>query len=75
VVDSVYDILALNADSIKPAPEMGTSVDADDVMGLGCAKAGEKQRVLILTDIEALMGRRDMELTGAVPTWAPAADS
>jgi purine-binding chemotaxis protein CheW len=65
VVDSVSDVLALDADSIKPAPQMGASVDASYIMGIGCAKSGEQERILILTDIEALMCSPDMELTGA----------
>lgn len=64
VVDSVSDVLALDADSIKPAPQMGASVDATYIMGMGCAKAGDVERMLILTDIEALMSSPDMELTG-----------
>lgn len=66
VVDSVSDVLALDADSIKPAPPMGTSVDAAYIMGIGCVKTGDQERMLILTDIETLMGSPDMELTGAV---------
>ena len=65
VVDSVSDVLALDADSIKPAPQMGVSVDAAYIIGIGCAEAGDRERMLILTDIEALMGSPDMELTGA----------
>lgn len=67
IVDSVSDVLALGADSIKPAPEMGASADAAFIMGIGCAKTGDQERMLILIDIVALMGSPDMELTGAVP--------
>ncbi len=56
VVDSVSDVLALGADSIKPAPQMSTSVDAGYIMGMGCVSTGDVERMLILTDIEALVG-------------------
>ena len=64
VVDSVSDVLALGADDIKPAPEMNSSVDAGYILGIGCVKAGDAQRMLILTDIDALMSSADMGLMG-----------
>jgi purine-binding chemotaxis protein CheW len=56
VVDSVSDVLALGADSIRPAPQMTTSVDAGCIMGMGCVRTGDVERMLILTDIESLVG-------------------
>jgi purine-binding chemotaxis protein CheW len=67
VVDSVSDVLALGADSIKPAPQMNASVDADYIMGMGCIKSGDVERMLILTDIEALLGSAEMGLMSAAP--------
>ena len=66
VVDSVSDVLALNAESIKPAPRMNASVEAGFIMGMGCVKNGDVERMLILTDIEALMCSADMGLMGDV---------
>ena len=62
VVDSVSDVLALGADSIKPAPEMGSAVDAQFILGMGCVKTGDQERMLILSDIEALMSSAEMGL-------------
>lgn len=62
VVDSVSDVLALDAGLIKPAPEMASSVEARYILGIGCVKSGEVERMLILTDIEALMSSVDMGL-------------
>lgn len=62
VVDSVSDVLALDADSIKPAPEMTSSVDAAYIMGIGCVECGDAERMLILTDIEALICSAEMGL-------------
>lgn len=51
VVDSVSDVITLTPDQIKPAPKMGTAVDADYLIGL----ATLDQRMLILVDIDKLM--------------------
>ena len=65
VVDSVSDVLALGADSIKPAPELCAAVDAGYIMGIGCIRSGDVERMLILTDIEALMSSVEMGLMNA----------
>jgi purine-binding chemotaxis protein CheW len=65
VVDSVSDVLALGAESIKPAPEMSSSVDAGYIIGIGCIRSGDVERMLILTDIEALMSSAEMGLVDA----------
>ena len=52
VVDSVSDVLELASELIKPAPEMNTSMDTSFITGI--ASVGE--RMLILMDIEALLG-------------------
>ena len=62
VVDSVSDVLALGADSIKPAPEMNSAVDASYILGIGCVRTGDVERMLLLTDIDALMSSADMGL-------------
>jgi purine-binding chemotaxis protein CheW len=58
VVDSVSDALELSSELIKPAPEMNTTVDTGFITGI--ASVGE--RMLILADIEALIGSADMGL-------------
>ena len=62
VVDSVSDVLELGADSIKSAPEMNSSVEAGYIMGIGCIRTSEVERMLILADIEALMSSGEMGL-------------
>jgi len=58
VVDGVSDVITLNPDQVKPAPEFGSTIDTKYVMGLGTVD----ERMLILVDIEKLMTSRDMEL-------------
>jgi purine-binding chemotaxis protein CheW len=66
VVDSVSDVLQLDKDEIKPAPELSTGIDSSFITGIGAVKnaAGETQaeRMLILMDIEGLMSSADMGL-------------
>ena len=62
VVDGVSDVITLNADQIKPAPEFGSAIDTQYVMGLGTVD----DRMLILVDIEKLMTSSDMELVEMV---------
>ncbi|MFN4104035.1 MAG: chemotaxis protein CheW [Tepidimonas sp.] len=59
VVDSVSDVLELARDQIRSAPEMASST-VDTAFITGIASVGE--RMLILMDIEALMGSPDMGL-------------
>lgn len=65
VVDSVSDVLELAPGQIKPAPEFNARLDAGYITGLGTIKAAGDERagrLLILVDIEKLMGSADMAL-------------
>jgi purine-binding chemotaxis protein CheW len=58
VVDSVSDVVALTADQIRPAPELGSSLGAQFLTGIGALD----NRMLILVDIERLMTSAEMAL-------------
>lgn len=58
VVDGVSDVVALNPEQIKPAPEMGTTLDTSYITGLGTLN----DQMLILVDIEKLMGSEEMQV-------------
>ncbi|HEU4852795.1 MAG TPA: chemotaxis protein CheW [Telluria sp.] len=58
VVDSVSDVTTLTREQIRPAPEMGSSFDAQVLMGLGTID----ERMLILIDIDRLMSSPEMGL-------------
>lgn len=62
VVDSVSDVLTLTAEQIRAAPEMSAALDTRYIMGLGTVD----ERMLILVDIEKLMGSREMALVDEV---------
>lgn len=58
VVDGVSDVLSLGQDQMRPTPEFGSVIDTEYIMGLGTVD----ERMLILVDIEKLMGSTDMGL-------------
>ena len=62
VVDSVSDVITLSAQQIKPAPEMGSALDTDYLIGLGTLE----ERMLILVDIDRLMSSEEMGLVERV---------
>jgi purine-binding chemotaxis protein CheW len=65
VVDSVSDVLELDAEQIRPAPEFNSMLDASYITGLGTVGASDDKRMLILIDIERLMSSPDMALVNA----------
>jgi purine-binding chemotaxis protein CheW len=66
VVDSVSDVITLKDDQVRPAPEMGASVETDYLMGLGTV--GE--RMLILLDIDKFMQSDELGLIAELPRAA-----
>jgi len=58
VVDAVADVVALARETIQPAPQFQSQVDASFVTGI--ASVGE--RMLIMMDIESLLSRAEMGL-------------
>ncbi len=62
VVDSVSDVIELDAASVKPAPAMSTNVEASYIVGIACQTTDDHDRMLILMDIEALLCGADIGL-------------
>ena len=58
VVDSVSDVMELQPENVKAAPDLESGIDSSSVVGLG--SIGD--RMLILLDIEKLMAGADMAL-------------
>lgn len=58
VVDGVSDVLTLQSQQIKPAPEFSGALDTEYIRGLGSIE----ERMLILVDIERLLMSADMAL-------------
>lgn len=62
VVDGVSDVISLGIEQMKATPEFGSVIDTEYIMGLGAVE----ERMLILVDIEKLMGSMDMGLIDQV---------
>jgi purine-binding chemotaxis protein CheW len=60
VVDSVSDVTTLLPGQIRPAPQLGSAIGTDYLIGLGTID----ERMLILVDIDKLMGSDDIGLAG-----------
>jgi purine-binding chemotaxis protein CheW len=58
VVDGVSDVITLTPEQIRQAPEFGSTLDAQYIMGLGTVD----ERMIILVDIARLMSAEDMAL-------------
>lgn len=58
VVDSVSDVVALEGDQVKPAPQLGAIVVTDYLLGMGAID----DRMLILLDIDKLMNSDELGL-------------
>uniref|UniRef100_A0A831XMU7 Chemotaxis protein CheW n=1 Tax=Geobacter metallireducens TaxID=28232 RepID=A0A831XMU7_GEOME len=58
VVDGVSDVVALEPEQIRPAPELGSALDTRYLTGLGTVNG----QMLILMDIEKLLSSDEMQL-------------
>jgi len=58
VVDSVSDVITLAPEQLHPVPEFHTAIDSDHILAIGSVE----NRMLILLDIEKLMGSSGMGL-------------
>lgn len=61
VVDGVSDVVTLSPEQIKPAPEFGSGINAEYITGMGTVN----DQMLVLVDIERLIGSDDMHLVAA----------
>ena len=61
VVDGVSDVIQLNSDNLRPAPEFGSILDTRYILGLGTVE----ERMIIVVDIERLMSSQEMALIEA----------
>lgn len=58
VVDGVSDVITLAPEQLHPVPEFTSAIDSDHLLAIGSVE----NRMLILLDIEKLMGSSDMGL-------------
>ena len=58
VVDGVSDVMALTASEVRPAPQLGTVVDASFISGV----ATQGERMVLLLDIERLLSTGELNV-------------
>lgn len=58
IVDSVSEVLRINSDLIEPPPPMTAGIGSEYILGVGKLK----DRLLILLDIERLLGASDGDM-------------
>lgn len=58
VVDDVSDVLMIDVNDVRPAPDFGGAMSTEFIHGL----ASVEERMLVLLDIEKLMSSREMAL-------------
>lgn len=71
VVDGVSDVVDVDVADIKPAPELGTGGLTDYLLGLVTVA----ERMVVLLDIDRLIGRDLTGMAGADEATATAADA
>jgi purine-binding chemotaxis protein CheW len=64
VVDGVSDVIQLSSSNLRPAPEFGSTLDTQYILGLGTIE----DRMIIVVDIEQLMSSQEMALVEAAAT-------
>jgi purine-binding chemotaxis protein CheW len=69
VVDGVSDVMALRAQDVKPAPQLGSVVESSFIEGLGTGG----DRMVLLLDIEKLLSSGELNLLNQVTSTAPGA--
>lgn len=62
IVDEVSEVLDINGELIAPAPEFGSSVDTEFILGMG--KIGK--RVVMLLDVDKVLSNKELERVTAV---------
>ena len=65
VVDSVSDVLQLEASQVQPAPAFSGGLDAGHITGIATVMQGEARRMVLLIDIERLISSAEIGLVTA----------
>jgi len=62
VVDSVSDVLDLKAEDIRPVPAFSGAIDARHITGVATVQQDQRERMLMLLDIDQLVAGADIGL-------------
>lgn len=62
VVDSVSDVIALDKTEVMPAPQFSATLRTEHIVGVASPDPDRLEQMILLVDIERLMGSDDMGL-------------
>lgn len=60
IVDTVSEVQDIPKANIEPAPKFGCALNTDYIMGMGKVKMSDREKVIILLDIDKVMTHADM---------------
>ena len=60
IVDRVNEVLDINESSIEPAPRFGCSMNTDFILGMAKVKMAERDRVIILLNIDHVLTTEEL---------------
>jgi len=63
VADAVREVVRLAPEQVRPAPPFSSAVEAAWITGLGAVKDGDRERLIILVDLAALVAECDVAVT------------
>jgi len=63
VVDAVSDVLVIDSSAIRPPPQFAGATDVSWVRGIGTISEADRNRMLILIDIELLLAPTEVDLS------------
>lgn len=60
IVDTVSEVQNIPKANIEPAPRFGCTMNTDYILGMGKVKALDREKVIILLDIDKVMNQSDL---------------
>ncbi len=61
IVDNVSEVLDISRNQIEPAPRFGCAMNTDYILGMGKVRIADKEKVIILLQIDKVMTEDDLE--------------
>ena len=66
IVDSVSEVLDIQKNQIEPAPQFGCTVNTEYILGMGKVEDKDKEKVIILLDIDKVLTQTELESLSSV---------
>jgi len=76
IVDRVREVLDISAEQIEPAPKLGQDHHTHYILAMGKVAAGDGEKIVMLLDIDSVIGREELEAAaGAKHTGSAASEA